>query len=190
MPELRLHRLCLVHFIAFLCLFISPEFLFSQEMKPSETEALVNVVVTNKSGSPREGEIISFNSVKTKKAFSCTTKENGRCSLLLPKGDKYDVRYKRFGDQVSYRQIDVPAGDSKVTFTYTLKYDSPRVYTLKNVFFDTGKATIRNESFAALDELVEAMKLNRNSSSRLPAIQIMWDRQNQTLHCRPTGQMQ
>lgn len=136
-----------------------PSFLGSQDLKPTEKEALVNVIVTSKNGTPREGEIISFNSVNMKKIFSCTTNQYGKCSLLLPKGDKYDVRYKNFDEQVSYKQIDVPVGESRVTFTYTLKYDSPKVYTLKNVFFDTGKSTLRKESFASLDELAEIMKL-------------------------------
>lgn len=136
-----------------------PNFLGIQDLKPTEKEALVNVIVTTKSGAPKEGEIISFNSVKTKKIFSCTTNQSGKCSLLLPKGDKYDVRYKNFGEQVNYKQIDVPVGETKLTFTYTLKYDTPKVYTLKNVFFDTGKSTLRKESFASLDELVEVMKL-------------------------------
>jgi outer membrane protein OmpA-like peptidoglycan-associated protein len=136
-----------------------PLLLNSQDLKPTEKEALVNVVVTTKGGNPREGEVISFNSVNTKRIFSCTTNADGKCSLLLSKGDKYDVKYKRIGEVVSYRQIDVPAGESKVTFTYTLKYDSPKVYTLKNVFFDTGKTTLKKESYAALDELVEAMKI-------------------------------
>jgi outer membrane protein OmpA-like peptidoglycan-associated protein len=136
-----------------------PSFPESQDINPTEKEALVNVIAISKNGIPREGEIISFNSVITKKIFSCTTNRDGKCSLLLPKGDKYDVKYKSIGEQVSYKQIDVPAGESKLTITYTLKYDPPKVYTLKNVFFDTGKATLRKESSGSLNELVEAMKL-------------------------------
>jgi len=142
-----------------LLIIILPSFLGSQDLKPTEKEALVNVIVISKNGTPREGEIISFNSVKTKKIFSCTTNQYGKCSLLLPKGDKYDVRYESFGEQVSYKQIDVPVGESKLTFTYTLKYDTPKVYTLKNVFFDTGRSTLRKESSGSLDELVEVLKL-------------------------------
>jgi OmpA-OmpF porin, OOP family len=137
----------------------SPSFLASQDLKPTEKEALINVVVTSKTGTPREGEVISFNSVKTKNVYSCKTAGTGKCSLLVPKGDKYNVSYKRLGEQVSYKQIDVPEGESKVTFTYTLKYDPPKVFTLKNVFFDTGKSTLRKESFASLDELVEALRI-------------------------------
>ena len=146
--------------ITILSLFITlPSFLGSQDLKPTEKEALVNVIVISKNGTPREGEIISFNNVKTKNIFSCTTNRDGKCSLLLPKGDKYDVKYKSISEQVSYKQIDVPVGESKLTFTYTLKYDPPKVYKLKNVFFDTGKATLRKESSGSLDELVEVMKL-------------------------------
>jgi OmpA-OmpF porin, OOP family len=152
-------RALLQLFTALFLFGITPSLLVAQDLKPTETEALVNVIVTSKDGTPREAEIICFTSVKTKKVYSCTTGSIGKCSLLLPKGDKYDVSYKRFGEQVSYKQLDVPLGETKVTFTYTLKYDPPKVITLKNVFFDTGKATLRKESYAALNDLVEAMKL-------------------------------
>ena len=131
----------------------------AQEVKPTENEAVFNVVVTSKNGKPRQGEVISLVSRKSKKSFEGTTNPDGKCTLTIPSNDKYDIYYRFFSQQVRYHDIDVPGGDHHMTYTFSMKYDPPKVYTLKNVFFDTGKATLRKESYAALNELAEALKL-------------------------------
>ncbi len=131
----------------------------AQEPKPSENESVFNVVVTSKSGKPRQGEIISLIGQKSKKSFQGTTNTDGKCTITIPSNDKYDIYYKYFSQQVRYRDIDVPGGDHLMTYTFSMKYDPPKILTLKNVFFDTGKTTLRKESNAALDELAEVLKL-------------------------------
>lgn len=132
---------------------------FAQELKPTDTEALFNVVATSKSGNPRQGEIIVVVSQKTKKSYQGTTGPEGKCAILLPKADKYDIQYKYFGQMVKYRELEIPAEPNKrTTFTFTMKYDPPKTFVLKNVFFDTGKSTLRKESFPALNELADALK--------------------------------
>ena len=138
---------------------IYPEGSAAQEAKPTETDALFNVVATSKAGKPRQGEVITLTSKKTKKSFEGTTAADGKCSILIPSGDNYEVFYKYFGDKVRFREIEVPGGDHRVTYTFTMKYDPPKTYTLKNVFFDTGKSTLRKESYPALNELAEVLKL-------------------------------
>ncbi len=132
---------------------------YAQEPKTSENESIFNVVVTSKSGKPRQGEIISLISQKSKKSFQGTTNADGKCTITIPSNDKYDIFYKYFSQQVRYRDIDVPGGDHRMTYTFSMKYDPPKILTLKNVFFDTGKTTLRKESNAALDELSEVLKL-------------------------------
>lgn len=131
----------------------------SQDNKPSGTEAVFNVIVTSKSGTPRQGETIILVKKADGKKFAGNTGPDGKCTIRIPSGDKYTVYYKYFSDQVKYKEIDVPGGDHRMTYTFTMKYDPPRTFTLKNVFFDTGKATIRKESNEALDELVTVMKV-------------------------------
>ena len=45
------------------------------------------------------------------------------------------------------------------TFELTIKFEPPRVFTLDNVFFDTGKATLRPVSVEELKELKEYLEL-------------------------------
>ncbi|HTX87679.1 MAG TPA: OmpA family protein [Bacteroidales bacterium] len=136
--------------------------LMSQEKSATFHEAVFNFVVTSKSGTPRAGELLLLKSHKTKNVYGSSTGNDGKCSLTIPNGDTYDVFYRHLSDTVKYRELEVPGGDHKMTYTLTLKYDPPKVFTLRNVFFETGLATLRKESFPALDELVAALKAKPN----------------------------
>jgi OmpA-OmpF porin, OOP family len=132
---------------------------FGQEKKPTEKEVLLDIIVTDFSDIPRKNDKIILDGRVTKKTFSCVTNEKGKCSLLVPKGDTYDVKYKDLSSNVEYSEIEVPAKEGLYTFELVIKYDPGKVFTLENVFFDTGKATLRPESFKSLNDLVEIMKL-------------------------------
>jgi len=133
----------------------------AQKPEPTEKEALLTVIAENSDKTPREGEQIYFEGVKSKKVFSGITSDSGTFYLLLPKGDSYNVRYKNFQDSVDYSKFEIPDESGKYTITYTLTIEPTKTYTLRNVHFDTGKATLRQESFAALNDLAEVMKFKR-----------------------------
>jgi outer membrane protein OmpA-like peptidoglycan-associated protein len=130
----------------------------AQDKPVPGNDAVFNFTVTSKSGKPRQGELILLKNKKTGKVYQGRTGADGKCSVTIPPSDAYTIYYKLFADTVKYKDIDVPGGDHKVTYTLTLKYDPPKVYTLKNVFFETGLSSIKKESWPALDELVSAMK--------------------------------
>jgi outer membrane protein OmpA-like peptidoglycan-associated protein len=132
-------------------------FSYSQ-IKPEGNDASFKFVVTSKSGVAREGELILLKSQKTHKIYQGNTGADGKCSVTIPSSDSYGIFYKHISDTVKYKDIDVPGGERKMTYTLTLKYDPPKVFTLKNVFFDTGLSTLKRESFPALNELVAALK--------------------------------
>lgn len=145
----------------FLIFFLLPIFFFSktsaQKPEPTEKDALLTVISQNSDSTPRGGEQIFFEGVKSKKVFSGITSDSGKFYILIPKGDDYNVRYKNFQDSVDYSMIKIPGQKGKIFFEFTLTVESPKTYTLRNVHFDTGKATLRPESFAALNDLAEVM---------------------------------
>jgi len=151
-----------MRFCKLLCLFIAMSLIsiksMAQEKSAPGNDAVFNFTVTSKSGKPRQGELILLKSKKTRKVYQGSTGTDGKCSVTIPPSDAYTIYYKLFADTVKYKEIDVPGEDHKVTYTLTLKYDPPKVYTLKNVFFETGLSAIKKESWPALDELVSAMK--------------------------------
>jgi outer membrane protein OmpA-like peptidoglycan-associated protein len=137
------------------------EYGFSQRPEPTEKAALLTVHSQNSDETIREGEQIYFEGVKSKKTFSGITGDSGTFYLLLPKGDTYNIRYKNFQDSVDYSTIEIPNEPGKIFFQFTLTVEPTKTYTLRNVHFDTGKATLRPESFAALNDLAEVMRFKK-----------------------------
>ncbi len=77
--------------------------------------------------------------------------------MLVPKGETYTVSYKSFDDDNEYTDIEIPNADGLINFDFTIVYELPKVYTLDNVYFDTGKATLKPSSYRALDNLAAVM---------------------------------
>lgn len=132
---------------------------FAQVLKPTETNVLVNVTVTNFENVPRANDLIIFKGEKSKVVLFDTTNASGKFSILLPKGDTYKILYKEFTDSTDYSEIEIPNTAGKYTSDLTIQIEPAKVYTLEDVFFDTGLSTLKPESYKALNDLVEVLKL-------------------------------
>ena len=128
----------------------------------TEKEALITVNVVNEKKKSQVGEQVMFESIKNKKVYSGVTKENGKFDVLVPKGDKYKVKYKAFTSDADYTEIEVPNNPGElVEFEVTIEFELPKQYKLENVYFESGKATITAASFKELDQLVEYLKTKK-----------------------------
>lgn len=136
-----------------------PALMNAQTLEPTEISALLNVSVSSMAGKPRAGEMISLAGQKNGKTLSGITDAKGKFSVLAPKGDVYDIRYKTFGGDVNYKQIAIDKQEGLLTYQLDIKYDPPKTYTLENVLFDTGKSTLRAASNKALQDLAEVLML-------------------------------
>jgi OmpA-OmpF porin, OOP family len=148
--------------ILFIILYVVSAGAYAQELQPTENEALLNVFVENEKKQPLEGQPVSFVGVKSKKTFSGVTKADGKFSILVPEGDTYDVKYKAFTEDEKFSSVDIPSMAGLINFDYTITVELPKVYTLDNVFFDSGKSSLRAESFKELNELAEFMKSKKS----------------------------
>ncbi|MBI5539579.1 MAG: OmpA family protein [Bacteroidia bacterium] len=146
--------------LAVLILLLSYNLSFSQQLTPTETKALLEVSVTNFSGKPLPKEIIDFVGKKNKTPLTVTTDKDGKAKVLLPEGDIYDVKYRDFMEQVNYTQVDIPTELGALTYQLDIKFEPEKVFTLKDVHFETAKATLTSNSFASLNDLVGALKAN------------------------------
>lgn len=133
---------------------------YSQEIGATETKALMEITVTDFSGKPRPNETLSFTGTKLKKVYSCKTGNDGKTKLLLPEGETYDIIYRDLIEEVNYSQIEIPAEPGAFTYQLVIKYEPEKVFTLKNVNFETGKATLTTNSYPALNDLAGALKSN------------------------------
>lgn len=129
----------------------------------TETEALLWVMVTDFKDKPLEGEAVTFIGEKTKKVYSGVTGADGKFQVLVPEGDKYKVQYKSFTEDKEYDPLDIPVMDGVIDFEFTIRVQElKKNYTLDNVFFDTGKSSLRPESFKELNELAEFLLHKKN----------------------------
>ena len=135
--------------------------LSAQELKPTLNQAVLKVFVKDNKDKPQAGQVVTFKSVKDGKEYTGTTNAEGKFSMLIPPAQKYKVNYRIFSNVQNDLVMDMPASANPYTFEYTITATPPRTFTLDNVFFDSGKSTLRPESDKAINELAEYMNLKK-----------------------------
>ena len=146
----------------FLCIFVTlSSALYAQKIDTAKS-ALVNVVVTNFKNVPQKGEQILFESVKTKLISKGISNAKGTFKIYLPGGGTYKIQIKSVGDVEDYNTFEIPAlgeGEFYTESTLSIQFEHPKTFTLDNVQFETGKATLTKTSYKELNELLEYLKL-------------------------------
>jgi OmpA-OmpF porin, OOP family len=131
--------------------------------EPTLTEALLTVKVTDLKDKPRVGEKVSFIDTQNSNEYSGITASDGTFLLLVPKGKKYKVKYKTYSEELQYTEFIMPlAKDTLLSFEFQLKYDLPQTFTLDNVYFETGKATLSPKSNQELDKFADYLKQKKS----------------------------
>lgn len=139
-------------------------FIFSAVLiaqKADEKNALLNAIVTDYSLNIIANEKVSFYSHKTKTTRHGITDAHGKFKILLTKGDTYSVKLMSFDADIIFSDIEVPQEEGIIEFDYKIKYELPKTYVLENVYFDTGKSTLKSASFKSLGNLVKVLKSKR-----------------------------
>lgn len=140
----------------FLFLFLLPFGLTAQKTAP------IDVTVINSKGKPYQGDKICFVGQHSKKTISGITNAQGKFHILLPQGDIYDIKIVSIGDEIEYNTLEIdalPDGQFYETNSLQITYEAATNFTLNNLQFETGKATLKPGSAALLADLVEIMKL-------------------------------
>lgn len=137
------------------------------KIKPTHTEAALKFFVIDKDKGPVEGIVISLTSPDGKKYYTEETDSTGYAEVLVPIGQKYDLVYLSLGRKDIAASVPVsaePNQNIKLTLRYkrNVRTEPPR-FILEGVEFDTGKATIRPESYPRLDRVVEYMTYKKKA---------------------------
>lgn len=130
-----------------------------QSLSPTEDLALVEVFVGDMEKNPRVKDIILFEGAKSKKSVKGITNQIGKFQVLLPEGDTYVIKIVGIGEEEDYSSIEIPAGPGMIESSIEILYEPAEVFTLNDVYFNTGKATLRSDSFKALNDLVEILEI-------------------------------
>lgn len=126
----------------------------------SAGNALLQGTVTNFKGKPLPGEIVLFVDQKAARTVKVTSDEQGRFTVKVPAGATYELKYKNFTVDMAYTTMQIPATPN-ATYNVQVKIDPPREFVLENVYFDTGKSSLKPSSNKALNDLAEVLKLKK-----------------------------
>lgn len=121
-------------------------------------DAPVNVTMTDFKNNILPHEIVIFRSFLNGREYQGLTDSTGKFSTRLPAGDKYEIFILGFKDSTSYIVLDIPplTGNAyyKNPFKVDIQFLPAKSFVLEDCNFETGKAELKPESYAVLDELV------------------------------------
>lgn len=124
--------------------------------------APVNVTVLDMKGFPYAGDKVYFVTQSTKVSYNGVTNANGKFHIDLPSGFTYDIKIHSIGDELEYNTLEIPKPNQGEVFDIaelTISYELPKNYTINNLQFESGQATLKKESLSSLNNLIEFMKL-------------------------------
>ena len=145
-----------------LLVFLVPVMAFSQSGTVQNAnipkDAPVNVTMTDFKNNILPHEIVIFRSFANGREYQGLTDTTGKFSTRLPAGDKYEIFILGFKDSTSYIILDIPATQGNAYYKNPFKVDiqflPAKSFVLDDCNFETGKAELKPESYAVLDELV------------------------------------
>ena len=124
-------------------------------------DAQVDVTVTDFKDNALPHEIMIFKGRRNSREYQGLTDDNGKFSVRLPAGDKYEIYILGFKDSTSYEMMEIPDpgpnASYKQPFVLSFQFSPAKTFILEGCNFETGQATLEPESYAVLDELVVFM---------------------------------
>ena len=141
------------HITAFLLIIIT----LNSYSQDTTYYSVLDVTVTDMEKNVSPGDKIFFESKKTGKIYSGISDKDGKFKIKLPNGSVYQIKIKSFDQDMNYTAVDIVEADYDMEFEIGISYELPKTYTLKDVHFDTNKATLKSGSFKSLNELAEFM---------------------------------
>ncbi len=121
--------------------------------------AVVAVILSDRHGNPESGALVRVTSLQSGRRWEGVTDSLGRYVFSLPRSASYNIAAEKNGVTFDTGRHEVGDLDEmEIAIQVSLVTSYVEVRRLENVYFDFDSATLRPESFASLDDLVEIMK--------------------------------
>lgn len=132
------------------------------EVKKKSFTVFKGKTIDHMTKKPVEASIEITDNVTGKVIETFTTNSaTGKFIITLASGKNYGIAVKAEGYLFHSENFDIPMGSADNLVDKTIELKNIAVgskIALRNIFFDTGKSTLRPESNAELDRLVQLMK--------------------------------
>lgn len=120
------------------------------------------ITIDDRTKKPVEAEIvITDNSTGKEIETFVTNSATGKFIITLNSGKNYGIAVKAAGYLFHSENFDIPNGAADNLVNKTIELKNVAIgskVALRNIFFDIGKSSLRSESNAELDRLVQLMK--------------------------------
>ncbi len=143
-------------------LFLSVFSLYAQDLKPTNSKALVTVKVFDAESQPLPKQVIFIKNLKTNEKKKGISNPQGQFKILLPKGAPYSMYFPDYDENQDEASFTLPGGDGLLNVEMKI-FEPKIVYKEKyilNVFYETGKAKLLPNSYPYLDSLYGKLKNN------------------------------
>lgn len=144
------------------------------EIEATATHAAMRLFVVNTDTGPIQGIVIKMTGPDGTAYYTRETDSHGYAEVLVPIGQRYEIEYLSLGRRNTTANVEVPEGpnqDIRLTMRYRRIRPEPEEpqggFVLNGVLFETGSATIQDESFPRLDRVVEYMTHRPSSRIRV-----------------------
>lgn len=147
------------------------------QIEASRTHAAMRLFVVDRDSGPMPGVVIKMTASDGTAYYTGQTDSVGYAEVLVPVGQPYQIEYLELGRRNTMANVEVPEGpnqDIRLTMRYRRRRPAarppeaepsseagpeaePQGLVLDGILFDTGRATIQEESFPRLDRVVEYM---------------------------------
>lgn len=137
---------------------------FSQDLSPTDENALVKFMVSDYDLIPEEGAVILIDSEEISFSEKLTADIDGVAKILLPEGGKFSLKVQKFGETFDFGILEIPTMEGPIKFNHRLRIrlveKYVRNYTLEDVYFETGSYKLTEDSWVAMHKLLQALEFN------------------------------
>ncbi len=134
------------------------------EVETTQLTLMKGIITDKKTGEPLQAEITLTNVNTNEQLTSFTSNsETGKYLVTLPAGKNYGIAVRADGYLFYSENIDLREKSGYREIEKNIALDQIEIgksIVLRNIFFDSGKSTLRDESQAELDRLYEIMDEN------------------------------
>ena len=134
---------------------------YNQTLKPTETKALLNFLVTDLDGFPRNKETVIAEDITSHIEYTAITNESGKCGILVPKGKKYKIKYLDLIEKTNYSNFSVPNKFGLMSFNIQIKFEPSKKIDVKGIEFKQGTANLTMKATDYLDSISNILKTNK-----------------------------
>ncbi len=154
---------------------------FAQTLEPTETKALVNVKTFNASGKPHAQEVLYFDNVLTQERDSLICDTEGKGSLLLLKNSSYVIKYMYLNKLTEYSKITIPNEEGLMSIDFSIGFEDSKdsdKASFNPLYFKANSSIIDLEYIPMLDDIIAAIKFNKNLSIQIAGYSCKEEEQN------------